>query len=217
MSLAGLFAAIYVAAGAETISHLTEDWGAVMVTVASSEPPVTRTINTSKPKWVDSETSRPISGINNIWYSLSNRLAEPRIGGNGDQFEVFFRFPMSNAEFTNATLRVFLSKDKRDMPKKMEVYRVTTADPLPIKKAPGESWTAERMRFSMRPSSEYFTTVKPAEGWVDIDITALAKSWIKDPDSNHGLRFVSTEHRDQWVYLNGPRAEENHPLLVLLK
>ncbi len=190
--------------------------GAVMVTVASSEPPATPTSNEVKPEWVLKGTANSVGPANSIWYSLINRMEEIRIGGFGDQYEVFLKFPTPELPFKKATLRLYASaKDAREMPKSIEVRRVTTPDPLPIAKKPGASWSPERIQYAMRPSSTFFTSVPAKKGWVEIDITAIVQGWVKDRNTNHGLHFCATDHRDNWVIFGGPSSKEHPPELVL--
>jgi hypothetical protein len=218
--LAVLFVAIFMAIGAETETmNLDAGSGAAMVMVNSSEPPITPGINHTKPDLIDHNNGKAISRVNAVWYPLEERTKNPRIGGFGDQYEIFFRFTMlpTNELFATATLRLFVREHPDLMPKKIEVRRVTTADPLPIRKRPGESWIPERIRFSMKPTSEHFTTVTPNKNWIEIDITQLVKEWVRKPESNHGIHLLSTEHRNHWVHFNGPLSEENSPQLLIRK
>ncbi|MEN9647392.1 MAG: hypothetical protein RLY57_196 [Candidatus Parcubacteria bacterium] len=226
--LCGLLAAISAAFGAEPQTTILNDTKTTfMVSVASSEPPPAESINIKKPEWFTLTTSEndhgrqivqftAISGMNNVWYPLEHRTGDGLcIGGFGDQHEIFMRFPTPIEDFTKATLRLFVRKGDQPLPKRIEVRKVTTSDPLPITKTTNESWVPERIRYSMRPSSEYFTTIEAKEGWVEIDITLLVKDWMKNPASNHGIHLVSNEHRDQWAHFNGPRSKENQPQLVV--
>jgi hypothetical protein len=143
-------------------------------------------------------------------------MEDIRLGGYGDQYEVFMKIPTPELKFKKATLRLYASaKDGRTMPKKIEVRRVTTPDPLPIAKSPGQSWSPERIQYAMRPSSEFFTTVPTTKGWIEIDVTSIVKGWVRERNSNHGLHFVAAEHRDNWVIISGPQSKDHPPELVL--
>ena len=196
---------------------LTAKAGGIMVSVASSEPPSTKSSDIDKPDWFDRAGGRRIDGVNNIWYSLEYRMQNPRVGGFGDQHEIFFRFPVVQEGFSVAILRFYIAEAKEALPKSLEIRTVTTPDPLPINKPEGESWEVWRIRYSMRPSSEYFVTIKPQVGWNEVNITALAKQWLKDPNSNHGVHITATEHRNTWANFEGPLSEKHPPELVLKK
>lgn len=188
----------------------------------SSEPPMADGDDVLKPTWKHSSSfadatpgERPIDGSNNIWYKLKDRIGSMRIGGFGDQYIGFLRFPVpgTTVPFKKVTLRLFLESEGVALPKEIEVRAVTSADPLPIEKKNMEvSWVPEKIRFAAQPSSRFLTHVPVKAGWVEIDLT----EWVKG-ETRHGLRFSDTDGPgERFVRIHGP-ASKNPPQLVVEK
>lgn len=197
--------------------------GADCVWINSSAPPATKGDDRIHPQWKRASTvndsslgEKSLPSINNMWYPLSERTTDLRIGGWGDQYVGFLHAPVpqSPTTYKRVVLRLFFEKEgQAKLPSEIEIRAVTSADPLPIQKKEGESWTPERIRFSMQPASRFLCHVPVKAGWVEVDVTG----WANSGSTLHGLRFSDTDGPDErYVRIHGP-ASKNPPQLVLEK
>ncbi len=226
-SLVLVFSSLSICNAQTSTTVLDKASGTECVWCNSSAPPPTPSDDIFKPEWkrdpVPGDTALMhvmpmVPKEYNVWYPLRDRIGSLRIGGSRDSFVGFMRFvvPPTKVPFKKVTLRLFLEAEgSTPLAKELEIRAVTSTDPLtvPVKKVNDKAtWTPERIRFSMQPSSRFLTHVPVKAGWVEIDLTEWAKG-----DTCHGLRFSDTDGPTaRFVRIHGP-ASANPPQLVVEK
>lgn len=156
-------------------------------------------------------------------YAYEDRIGtDLQLGGWGDYYEGYLRFGVGDMprNVSKVVLQLYVKArkgDKNEIMTGFEIRRVTYTNPIKLKeetKAP-ETWVAERLSYSMRPSSSFFKNVEVTkEGWINIDITGLYKMWKTDI-INHGLHFVPLNNGNTRTVISGPEDEKFRPRVVI--